>query len=123
MNNWHRVAALLCLWAFSPQPATGNPLLPIANQDTGKKIFEKHCKVCHGMKGDGATFSANALNPPPRNFTSSKSKQELTLERMLTSIAEGRKGTAMMPWESVLSKAEIHSTVLYIRKALMHLPE
>ena len=91
------------------------------DSETGRDIFFKHCRACHGHKGDGKTFAANVLNPPPKNFTSENSKQELTEDRMIQSVTEGRKGTAMMPWKSRLTKQEIHLVVLYIRKSLMQL--
>ena len=92
------------------------------NLGIGRDIFFKHCKACHGNKGDGKTFAANVLNPPPKNFTAEKSKQELTEKRMIESVAEGRKGTAMMPWKSRLTKQEIKAVVNYIRKELMGYP-
>ena len=100
------------------------PLLPKAfaassDLETGRDIFYKHCKACHGDKGNGKTFAANALNPPPKNFTSEKTKKELTEERMILSVTKGRKGTAMMPWESNLTQTEIQAVVHYIRKELM----
>ena len=91
------------------------------DSETGRDIFFKHCKACHGDKGDGKTFAANVLNPPPKNFTSENSKQELTEDRMILSVTEGRKGTAMMPWKSRLTQHEIHAVVLYIRESLMQL--
>jgi len=92
------------------------------NLEAGRDIFFKHCKACHGDKGDGKTFAANVLNPPPKNFTLEKSKKELTEKRMIESITEGRKGTAMMPWKSRLSQQEIQAVVNYIRKKLMNYP-
>ena len=92
-----------------------------ANLETGRDIFYKHCQACHGDKGDGKTFAANVLNPPPKNFTAEQSKKELTEERMIQSVTEGRKGTAMMPWESNLTQKEIRAVVHYIRKKLMQL--
>ena len=99
-------------------------LLPKAFADssgleTGRDIFYKHCKACHGDKGNGKTFAANVLNPPPKNFTSEKTKKELSEERMIHSVTKGRKGTAMMPWESNLTQTEIQAVVHYIRKELM----
>lgn len=91
------------------------------DSETGRDIFFKHCRACHGDKGDGKTFAANVLNPPPKNFTSENSKQELTEDRMILSVTEGRRGTAMMPWKSRLTQQEIHAVVLYIRKSLMQL--
>ena len=91
------------------------------NLDIGRDIFFKHCKACHGSKGDGKTFAANVLNPPPKNFMSEKSKQELTEKRMIRSVSEGRKGTAMMPWKLRLTLTEIRAVVSYIRFGLMGL--
>ena len=90
--------------------------------ETVRDIFFKHCKACHGDKGDGKTFAANVLMPSPKNFTSEKSKQELTEKRMIKSVTDGRKGTAMMPWKSRLSQQEIKAVVSYIRKELMGYP-
>ena len=87
--------------------------------DIGRDIFFKNCKACHGIKGDGKTFAANVLNPPPKNFILEKSKQELTEKRMIRSVFEGRKGTAMMPWKSRLTSTEIRAVVSYIRFGLM----
>ena len=99
--------------------ASANP----ANLETGRDIFYKHCKACHGDKGDGKTFASNVLNPPPKNFTAKKSKKELTEERMIQSVTKGRKGTAMMPWESRLTTEEIRAVVHYIRKKLMEVEQ
>ena len=114
MNNWC-LGLLVCLFSSSIGYAE------TVDSETGRDIFFNHCKACHGTKGDGKTFAANVLNPPPKNFTSEKSKQELTEKRMIRSVTEGRKGTAMMPWKSRLSPKEIQTVVQYIRKELMGL--
>ena len=105
---------LLALINWAPH-ASANP----ADLESGRDIFYKHCKACHGDKRDGKTFAANVLNPPPKNFTAKKSKKELTEKRMTESITKGRAGTAMMPWESRLTAEEIRTVVHYIRKKLM----
>ena len=92
-----------------------------ADLETGRDIFFKHCIACHGDKGNGKTFAANVLNPPPKNFTTEKSKKGLTEERMIRSVTKGRKGTAMMPWKSNLTEKEIRAVVHYIRKEIMRL--
>ena len=89
--------------------------------ETGRDIFYKYCKACHGDRGDGKTFAANVLNPPPKNFTTEASKKELTEQRMIRSITKGSKNTAMMPWQSRLTKEEIRAVVHYIRKKLMQI--
>ena len=116
MNNWC-LSLLVCL--FSSSIAFADPV----DSETGRDIFFKHCKACHGNKGDGKTFAANVLNPPPKNFTSEKSKQQLTEKRMIRSVTDGRKGTAMMPWKSQLTADEIYAVVDYIRRKLMELEQ
>lgn len=96
-----------------------NHRAPDSDIETGKKIYHDRCKVCHGDHGDGKTFAANALYPPPKNFTAIKSKEELTRDRMIRSVTKGRPKTAMMPWENVLTQQEISSVVNYIRQELM----
>jgi cbb3-type cytochrome c oxidase subunit III len=99
------------------QLATDDPHLA-----AGKKIFEDNCRVCHGDRGNGATWTNSVLNPPPRNFTSPQARRVLTRERMLASVTYGRKGTAMMPFSTRLSKDEIESVVDYIRATFMKGP-
>ena len=91
--------------------------------ELGEKIYHDRCKACHGDRGDGQTFAANALNPPPKNFTTVTSRRELTRKRMTHSITRGRPGTAMMPWKDVLSPSEIKAVVSYVRMTLMGLEE
>lgn len=101
---------------ISASPAFAGP-----DFETGKTTFLQRCKPCHGEGGNGKTFAANALNPPPKNFTTEQSRKELTQERMLRSVTQGRPGTAMMPWKDVLSEKEIRSVVHYIRREFMKL--
>jgi mono/diheme cytochrome c family protein len=114
--SWAKI--FLLLFFLSLPQAFANPV----DSETGRDIFFKHCKACHGTKGDGKTFAANVLSPPPKNFTSEKSKQELTKNRMIRSVTKGRKDTAMMPWKSRLTAQEIQAVVEYIRKELMDYP-
>ena len=85
----------------------------------GEGIYHGRCEVCHGNLGDGKTFAANALFPPPKNFTSKSTKTELSFKRMIRSVTKGRPNTAMMPWENVLNKQEIISVANYIRHKFM----
>jgi mono/diheme cytochrome c family protein len=85
----------------------------------GRQIYKDHCAVCHGEKGNGSTWTKTGLNPPPRNFTSAESREQLSPERMVTSVTYGRPGTAMMPFNTRLSKQQIASVVDYIRTTFM----
>ena len=93
--------------------------LPNSSIALGKKTYLERCEVCHGNLGDGKTFAANALFPPPKNFTSKSTKMELSFKRMIRSVTKGRPNTAMMPWENILSEQEILSVINYIRQNFM----
>ena len=91
------------------------------NFKLGEKIYMQRCKTCHGIQGNTNSFAAQVLNPPPRNFTSKQSKSELSEARMTRSVTYGRPGTAMMPWENILSPMEISAVIKYIRRRFMGL--
>ncbi len=85
----------------------------------GEKIYREHCKVCHGDDGNGKTFVANVLNPPPKNFTNPLIIDSLTRKQMVFSVTNGRPGSGMMPWGPNLTKKEIEAVVGYIRVTFM----
>ena len=112
---------LIGLFTFPAWLVASSHDMPQPKLELGKKIYLERCQVCHGVNGDGKSFAANALHPPPKNFTSPESKKKLTLERMIDSATNGRPGTAMMPWKDNLSKEEIRAVIHYIRKELIGL--
>ena len=120
---------------YSPQKKTARKILgflifslstiaashaPNSSIALGEKVYQERCKVCHGNLGDGKTFAANVLFPPPKNFTSKATKTELSFKRMIRSVTKGIPNTAMMPWEKILSEQEIISVVNYIRQRFMN---
>lgn len=87
------------------------------------ELYKENCAVCHGDQGDGQTRARYGLNPPPRDFTSPSAWQELTAERMRTSISQGRPGTGMVAWDKRLTTQQIDGLVGYIRSNFMRKPE
>lgn len=116
-KNQKKIGLIFIVWTLCSLPSQSQGMT--IDLETGRDIFYKYCKACHGDKGDGKTFAANVLNPPPKNFTTEASKKELTEQRMIRSITQGRKSTAMMPWQSRLTTEEIRSVAHFIRKKLM----
>lgn len=87
----------------------------------GKKIYEKKCYYCHGIKGDGQGSDALRLNPRPRNFVRNEYKIRSTPlgelptdEDLFRIISSGIEGTAMPFWNS-LSSTERWQVVYYIK--------
>src|SRR3569833_178807 len=81
----------------------------------GEQLYVRNCAVCHGDKGNGAMWTQSSLNPSPRDFTAAAAREELSRERMITSVTYGRPGTAMMSFRKRLSAEEIETVVDYIR--------
>lgn len=83
------------------------------------QLYAQYCSVCHGDRGDSRSRAKGSMIPPPRDFTSPESSIDLTRERMISSVAEGRPGTAMAPWKNQLNDMEIKAVVDYIRITMM----
>src|SRR6185437_2249544 len=63
----------------------------------GKELFQQNCVMCHGPQGQGNGPAAAALNPHPRNFTSTTEKwvngRKSTM--VFKTLKEGIPGSAM----------------------------
>lgn len=82
-------------------------------------IYRVTCSVCHGDKGNAATWVSNSLNPKPKNFTDPEVRQNLSRARMIMSVTNGLPGTAMQPFKHQLSDEKIAAVVDYVRAELM----
>ena len=84
-----------------------------------EKLYSAYCASCHGddMDGKGRINQSNQLlDPLPRNF-----RHQFVVsysERLQASIQEGIAGTAMPPWEKLLSTAETEQIVNYLLRVV-----
>ena len=83
------------------------------------RIYAESCSVCHGDDGKGARWGQESLSAKPRDFTSESSQTELTRERMIVSVTNGRPGTPMPGFASQLSPRQIEGIVDYVRTRFM----
>ena len=90
--------------------------------DSGKAVYRFYCYQCHAYSGNARTLSSTYLDPKPRDFTA-VTEETLPVEQMLAAVRNGRPGTAMVRFSSVLSEAEIQSVVEYIRDSLLGNPD
>lgn len=105
------------------EPAGTKPAVPPveaigAQIELGRSVYNFRCYYCHGYSGDARTLAATLLTPKPVDFTST-SPDVLGRERMLHSIQNGRPGTAMMSFSSVLQPHEIAAVADFIRQEFM----
>ena len=85
------------------------------------RIYQESCSVCHGDDGKGARWGQESLSAKPRDFTSAASQAELSRDRMIVSVANGRPGTPMPGFASQLSPQQIEGIVDYVRARFMNI--
>jgi mono/diheme cytochrome c family protein len=105
--------------AWMGSPAVAGNRSNDAPQQTPAALYHNYCSVCHGDQGDGQSRARGSLKPPPRDFTTPQSAQELTRERMIAAVKTGVPGTAMVGWQSQLSEDQIAKVVDYVRNTFM----
>ena len=84
----------------------------------GEAIYRFYCYQCHGYAGNAETLASASLSPPPRDFTS-VGRDELPVERIVDAVLNGREGTAMVSFDSVLEEDEARAVAEYVRTSFM----
>ena len=101
-------AALLALLLPHPGAVEG-----AEDAAKGRALYEKHCLVCHGPQGRGDGPAGRMLKPPAADFTTPESKKKSEAD-LLPVVENGKPGTAMGPWKSQLSPAELKDVMGYV---------
>jgi mono/diheme cytochrome c family protein len=99
-----------------------NSLLAAEASGGVASLYLKNCSICHGDKGDAQTRARSGMTPKPRDFTTAEAAIELTRERMIKSVTDGRLGTAMVGHKGRFSETQIASLVDYVRANFMRVP-
>lgn len=115
---------LAILLAVALQATAANPPAPSIRQDLvapGRFVFERHCVLCHGRRGNGKGELAHAILPRPRDFTRGRFKYRSTPSGTLPTdqdlartIQGGLTGTAM-PAFTQLTDREVRAVVEYLK--------
>lgn len=84
----------------------------------GRSLYSQNCAVCHGDRGQGSNLPVGG-SAPPRDLSSPQSRAELSRERMIASVTNGRPGTAMAAFANRLPVQDIEAVVDYVRAGLM----
>lgn len=107
--------------APDPEPAPAPDAEPVATGDAkaGKADYQMFCASCHGMSGAGDGPVAATLEPKPVAHNDGNVMNPLTNAYLFQVIQEGGaavgKSQLMAPWGGVLSDAQIHNVVAFIR--------
>lgn len=108
---------------FGASPAAAAAAVPLDDALTarGKKVYERYCTACHGPNGDGRGYSAQWLDPRPRDFTagifkcrSTPSGTLPTNEDLLRTLRVGFYHADMPPW-AVLGDRNLRAVAEYLK--------
>lgn len=87
----------------------------------GRRVFEQHCQVCHGRRGNGRGELARGMIPAPRDFSlglfkfrSTPSGALPTDDDLFRTIRGGLSGAAM-PAFTALGESEIRAVIEHLK--------
>lgn len=99
--------------ATDPVPAPPDDLLTSASRlEQGRALFQEHCALCHGERGDGHGRRRN-LSKPPKDLTTAHWQEQATPRAVYRTIRNGVPRSPMAAW-AILSENEIWALVAYI---------
>ena len=87
----------------------GAMMLQARPADGGAELYKAKCAMCHGPEGKGFP----TVKTP--DFTDPKWQASIKDPQIIATIKNGKKGTAMPPFEGKLKGDEIKQLVTFIR--------
>lgn len=100
---------------FSDQPIGKQTLVQ------GGRLYDRHCRTCHGPSGRGNGPAAKTLSTPPAHL-GSDTIARYSPEKLFRKITEGVPENGMPSWKGPLSVEQRKSIVHYIRQNFVNDP-
>jgi len=94
---------ILSIFVLALVLACTNPGVSNSDDGSGKKIYDKNCKLCHGVDGKQMLNGAKDLN-----------LSTMTLEERINIITNGKK--VMIPFKDVLTPEQIKTVAKYTKE-------
>lgn len=85
----------------------------------GAAVYAANCTPCHGASGDGRGPRSGFIRPPPRDFLAAESRRTLNRPALFSAIAEGKRGTVMPAWKTVLDDDGIADVAEYVYREFL----
>ena len=104
------VALVMSLSATAASTATmqDSPAKPAAGKVDAAEIYKTRCQVCHAADGNSPM--------PNMSFADGVWRHGSTVKEVTNTITNGVPATAMMPFKTQLSPAEITAMARFVRK-------
>lgn len=84
-------------------------------ETTGQATYRAQCAMCHGEQGKGDGPAAAMLKPRPKDLSAPDFWTGRTEESVAEVVRQGKPGSAMMGYQSVLTAEQIRDVVTYLR--------
>lgn len=81
--------------------------------EKGRAVYNFRCYFCHGYSGNAKTLAATYMNPTPRDFTAATA-QDLPLSAIRSAVVNGRPGTGMKSFSTVIDADEIEAVSVFV---------
>jgi len=100
------IATFIVACGGTSEDKTGNNAITAsADAPDGEKLYKTYCVTCHGLYGDMQGNGAIDLT-----------KSVLTLEDRIKVVSEGRPGTVMVGFKTLLDEAKIKALAEHLEK-------
>lgn len=80
------------------------------NAQRGERLYQQNCSACHGAKGDGNGPRVALLGGKPRSLGATP----MNRPALYSAIAEGKAGTDMPAWRTVLARQPLADLAEYL---------
>ncbi len=98
-------AFIVACGGTSEDKTANNTVTASADAPDGEKLYKTYCVTCHGLYGDMQGNGAIDLT-----------KSALTLDERVKVISEGRAGTVMVGFKTLLDEAKIKALAEHVEK-------
>lgn len=99
------IAAFIVACGGTSEDKTNTTVTASADAPDGEKLYKTYCVTCHGLYGDMQGNGAIDLT-----------KSVLTLDERVKVISEGRTGTVMVGFKTLLDEAKIKALAEHLEK-------
>lgn len=109
LDAWPSLRVWLLGAELPGEPTAPRPAIDDALRARGAELYDRHCSICHGGRGDGkGPLAVILVDRPPRDFTTGVYKLRTTPRGspptdvdLFRTISRGLHGTPMIPWTNL----------------------
>jgi mono/diheme cytochrome c family protein len=102
-----RALTAVALAALAPLHAAGQTAPAAGGSRSVEELYKQNCLACHMADGNAAL--------EPMNFADGKWRHGTTVKELVKVISDGVPGTAMLPFKTRFTQAEMVALAKYVR--------